>query len=407
MKRTSSARVALLLIGFAPAASAQDTAVAARPDTTYVEYSESPISFPLGVGLRIPTYDRVNGLTLPWGPKIETSNGRIDVDALVRYRSHLGDWDPSVEGVMRPGDGNELRLFVGRGTFTNDEWIRGDLLNSAAALVVGSDARNYYRADKATARFSRAFAKGSALVTPFISANYERDWSTGSVAPTKSPWSVFGRSGLLRMRRPNPPIDRGHIASAIIGSALELTKDNLNAKLNLTLEQSVNTAYDSACVSTPGGTLCRQPGQAFTQAVFHGTVKFPTVGSQTFSFTGHGMWTPGAGPAPAQRFAYLGGSGTLATVHLLALGGDRLLYVQGDYMIPIEKINLPLTGNPFVAVRYAAGNAGVGSLPALIQNIGIGLGASVLRVDFTVDPARNRSPLSHRSAVTFGVDLAL
>jgi hypothetical protein len=27
-------------------------------------------SLPLGVGLRIPSYDRVNGLSLPWGPVI-------------------------------------------------------------------------------------------------------------------------------------------------------------------------------------------------------------------------------------------------------------------------------------------------------------------------------------------------
>src|SRR5689334_10610854 len=84
MNRTSSGILALAVIACPTAARAQDTTAV---DTSYVEYSDSPISLPLGVGLRIPTYDRVNGVTLPWGPKIETSNGRIDLDALVRYRS--------------------------------------------------------------------------------------------------------------------------------------------------------------------------------------------------------------------------------------------------------------------------------------------------------------------------------
>jgi hypothetical protein len=111
--------------------------------------------------------------------------------------------------------------------------------------------------------------------------------------------------------------------------------------------------------------------------------------------------------APPQRFAYLGGSGTLATVNLLALGGDRLLYVQADYIVPIELIQLPLVGSPFVGLRYSAGNAGEGTLPPLIQNLGVGAGVSFLRVDFSIDPARNRSPFSRKSAFSFGLSLPM
>jgi len=400
MKRNAFGLIALPLSLLAGAARAQDTTAI---DTSYVEYSESPFSLPLGIGLRVPSYDRINGVTLPWGPKIETSNGRIDMDFLVKYRSNLGAWDPSVEGVLRPGDANELRLFVGRGTFTNDDWIRSDLMNSLASLFVGSDARNYYRSDKAVARLSRALMNGGTVFTPFIGFNFERDWSTGDLAPTKSPWSFFGRTGRLRMRRPNPPVDRGHIASFLVGSGIDLAIGDLESKVNFELERSTHTHFDDFCVATPGGGLvCPNAGQ-FTQSTVHATLKFPTFGSQTFTFTGHGVFT--GGQTFPQRFAYLGGAGTLATVDLLALGGDQLLFLQGDYMIPLEKIQLPYVGNPFVALRYAAGTAGSGSQPPLIQNLGIGVGVSFLRVDFTIDPATNRSQFSHRSAVTFGADL--
>src|SRR3954464_15924922 len=102
----------------APAlAGAQDT-TAAPVDTSYTEYHESPLSLPLGFGVRIPTYDRVNGLTLPWGPELILGDDRFQLDALVSYRSNLGDWDPSLEAFVRPGNDNEIALFAGRGTFS-------------------------------------------------------------------------------------------------------------------------------------------------------------------------------------------------------------------------------------------------------------------------------------------------
>jgi hypothetical protein len=409
MKALTVAILAIALAGHTSVLDAQDTTTTTAADTGYAEYHESPISLPLGFGLRIPSYDRVNGLALPWGPKLELGDGRVDVDALVTYRSNLGKWDPSLEGSIRPGDENELRFFAGRGTFTNDAWIRGDLTNSAAAFFAGSDSRNYYRADRGTARFARTFTSRSVTFAPFIGGNIEHDWSTGSLAPTKSPWSFYGRKGDLKMRRPNPRVARGSITSALGGAAIQVVRGDVEGKLDALLEQSVRTALKPDCAGVPVFGLCSQPqpGDSFTQATFDGHVSFPTFGTQTFAFKGHGVLTGGSGITPVQRFAYLGGSSTLATVNLLALGGDRLLFVQGDYIVPIDRIQLPFVGAPYLGLRYAAGNAGVGGLPALIQNLGVGLGVSFVRADYTIDPAQNRSPFSRKSAFSVGVSLSL
>src|SRR5258708_36795783 len=61
---------------------AQDTTTAA-PDTGYVDYHESPISLPLGVGLRIPTDDRVNGIAIPGGPKLELNDAPVPAESPV------------------------------------------------------------------------------------------------------------------------------------------------------------------------------------------------------------------------------------------------------------------------------------------------------------------------------------
>ena len=406
MKLRTALTVGLALVAGAYPARAQDTTTAAA-DTGYIDYHESPISLPLGLGLRIPTYDRVNGIALPWGPKLELNDARVDVDALVTYRSNLGKWDPSVEGSLRPGD-NEIRFYAGRGTFTNDAWIRGDLTNSAAAFFAGSDSRNYYRGDRAMARFAHAINGNGIIVTPYLGANIERDWSTGSLAPTKSPWSVFGRKGNLKMRRPNPRVDIGSITSGLGGITTEVVRGGLEAKLDAMVEQSIRVALKPDC-SGFTGPICPQAQSTdnFTQLTIDGQVGFPTFGSQTFTFKGHAVVSGSGTPVPAQRFAYLGGTATLATVNLLALGGDHLLFVQGDYIIPFDRIQLPFVGPPFLGLRYAAGNAGIDGLPTLIQNLGVGVGASLFRVDYTIDPAQNRSPFSRKSAFSFGFSLAL
>ena len=384
--------------------SAQDTTEVAA-DTGYVEYHESPISLPLGIGLRIPTYDRVNGVTLPWGPQLVTSDETFQLDALVSYRSHLGNWDPSLEGFVRPGVANEIKLYVGRCTFTNDSWIRSDLMNSLAVLFVGSDARNYYRADRATLRFTRSLTASALGLTPFIGGNIEKDWSTGSIPPLKTPWSFFGRKGDLRMKRPNPPVAKGRINSILGGSGFQISRAGLEGKLDVSVEHAFK-APTFGCIFIPPLPTLSCGDEAFTQTTLDAGVKFPTFGAQTFEFKGHAVLA-GGDILPTQRWAYLGGSGTLATVDLLGLGGDNLLFLQGDYIIPIERTQLPFLGSPFLALRYAAGTAGAGDLPTLIQNVGVGAGVGFLRVDYTIDPAENRSPVSRRSAVTFGISLSL
>jgi hypothetical protein len=382
---------------------AQDT-TSVPADTSYVEYSESPLRLPMGIGLRVPSYDRVNGLTLPWGPELVLGDDKVELDALVSYRSNLGKWDPSLEGSIRPSTADEVKLYVGRGTFTNDGWIRSDLLNSLAVLFVGSDARNYYRADRASLRLIHTLAQSAITFTPFVGGNIERDWSTGSIAPQKTPWSFFGRKGDLKMRRPNPPIAKGRINSFLGGSGVAISRGGLDGKLDVTVEHAFK-APSLDCVVLLSAPACDDT--PFTQTTLDSRVKFPTFSTQTFEFIGHAVLAGGNKILPPQRFAYLGGSGSLATVNLLALGGDNLLFLQGDYMIPIDRIVLPYVGSPFVALRYAAGNAGLGTIPTLIQNVGVGAGVSIFRVDYTIDPASNRSPVSRRSAVTFGVSLSL
>lgn len=402
---TVRALISAAVLLAAPALRAQVTPPTApvppvTPDTSYIDYDEGPISLPLGIGLRIPSYNRVDGLVIPWGPIISLFRERLKIDPTVTYRSHIGKIDPFVTTTVSITSSTRLEVAGGRSTFTNDGWIRSDIINSAAVIGVGSDARNYFRADRGWALLSQEIIMPGWIVTPSIGALTENDWSTGSpVEHTNAPWSFFGKTGRLKMRRPNPAIQPGHVSSALGRVKAEYEKEAVKASVDVALEH----AFDAP------PTLFRSHRNEsgdFTQLTLGSKVTFPTFRDQWFDFRGHAVFTPGD-VAPTQRFAYLGGAGTLATVDLLALGGDRLVYVEGEYSVPFAQIQLPLVGPPVLSLRYAAGTAGVGELPDFIQNLGVGLGVKFLKVEYHIDPNYKKTTFSKKHATSVGVSLSL
>ena len=372
-------RAGALALLLPAAAAAQSPRPDSVQDTAYVVYNDSPIDFPIFFGLRIPAYDRINGLTIPWGPRLTLGEDVVEANAVVSYRSNLGKFDPWGSVQFRPVMDTWILAEGGRGTFSNDRWIRSDLLNSAASIGVGSDSRNYYRADQARLAVGHRFDLKGGSVEPSLGGQIESAWSTGSrTPPPKSPWSLFGKNDDKKMKRPNPAVLSGKIASAILGSTLDWDKENVAIKGDGKFE---------AAVDVPGG------GANFRQVTLDLRSRFPALLDHSFEFALHWVGT-GNGVAPPQRFSYLGGAGTIATMDLLEQGGDKLFYVSGLYMIPIKQVTLPFVGSPYVGLRYAAGAAGVGELPPLVQNITPMAGVRFFRIEYSIDPSSKKTALS-------------
>jgi len=172
------------------------------------------------------------------------------------------------------------------------------------------------------------------------------------------------------MRRANPGIQRGRISSALAGGRAEWSNQRVEIGFSLELE----VPFDI-------------PGEGdFTQTTVEATVDFPTFGAQNFELLSHGVLTTGDA-VPPQRYAYLGGSGTLPTLDLLEMGGDQLVFVESRYNVPIQRITIPFVGSPIVTLRHMIGAAGVNELPDLVQNLGLRLTLRPLRFDAVINPS--------------------
>lgn len=341
------------------------------------EHESPPLLFPGVYGLRMPTYDRVNGASIPFGPAL-TLPGGVELHALATYRSDLGKIDPSVRGTAQLSRRLRFEGFAGRGSYSNDAWIWSNLVNSFGAFTSGTDTRNWYRADRAEVTVHRLWEWTSVQVEPFAGALYEDAWSVGPApGENRGPWSVFGRTDTLRMRRPNPAIDDGTITSGIVGTLIQRETEYLRARFRTRGE--IPTAV-------PGG-------RDFLQITSDLEVGFPTFGEHEYALEVHWVTTPGDS-TPRQRYGYLGGSGTLPFLELLEQGGDEVLLVDQRYSIPVPQVRLGLLGEPTLIFRHRLGSAGVGDLPSFEHIVGAGVMLTLLRVELQVDPARGKARVS-------------
>lgn len=335
---------------------------------------------PGAFGIRIPLYDRANGLSVPFGPTIAWREMSIEVDPLITYRSDLGELDPSIQIRWERTRRLRIELDAGRYSLTNDAWIRGPIINSLTSLILGTDVRNYFRADRGELHVHKMFETATMQLTPWVGVRTERAWSVPpGVGATSGPWSVMGRKDVEEgMWRPNPSIDRGRINSALVGVDWEWEQQRVVMKFGLGVE---------AAFSAPGD-------RSFNQGVLDGHVRFPTFGNHSYEAEGHTVLTPGDS-APRQRWAYLGGSGTLPTFDgLLMFGGDHLVYIEQSYHIPVQMFVIKLLGSPRISLRHMMGAAGVGGVPEYHHNVGVRLTLGFARADYYINPENGDSNFS-------------
>jgi hypothetical protein len=336
-------------------------------------------------GFAAPTYERISGLALPVGIDVAVPMLRFTATPLVAYRSQLGAVDPSVEGTIQFRPLTKLDFSAARGVFTNDAWIRNDLINSFEFLGFGQDTRNYSRGTRGELRLSHQWQGRGWSVRPEVGGRFEHLESVRAEPVVLSaPFTFIDYSDSLGRFRPNPPVQGGGIQSALAGIRLDWDSAAVETRLRVRVE----VAHQS---STAVGIPVTDP--FFGQVTLDGNVTFPTFGRQTLHVYAHVVATSG-GDTPLQRWAYLGGPGTLPTIDLLSLGGDQLVYIDAHYAIPIRRWTIRGLGAPLFELREALGGAAFQEFPRLEQLSGVRLALGYLYTEWLVDPARRTSKFS-------------
>lgn len=319
----------------------------------------------------LPTYDRVNGLTLTAGPSFLLTGDPEGprVDAWASWFSARGDFGggASVRAPVRGGLRLEARAE--RGVFTNERWFRGDLANTAGSLLLANDYRDYWESDRVSLSLRRphpeALIAGEHAWEPRLALMAMRDRSLEN----RDPWAL-----LDDFDRANPPVDEVEWASAVAGVGLRW----LGQTTTFAGEASVERAL-------PLGD-----GADFTQWTVDGLWTMQALYLHTIGVRFRGMGTLGGRPALRQRRTFLGGSPTLRTFEIASFRGDRLAYVESTYGIPLPPaLTLPILGAPTLQFTHLAGMAWTTGdpMPPWEQNLGVGILYSLARAELYVNPA--------------------
>jgi len=369
-----------------------------------VARDNSPVSWPGIFGFSIPTYDRSNGLSIGVGPRFALPNTRVTLEPRLIYRSQLGAIDGSVVLTDSLGRRTDLALTAKHSTYSNDTWIWSDLLNSAEYLIFGHDSHNYFRGGRIDLTLGHRIESAVWSLVPSLTGRYEQTESvrpdssctfgptTITCGPTGGPFTFFGRHDDDDRLRANPQVREGSIASAIAAARFEWEGNGTIAGLRIDVEGA--RFRPTHLFIPPSGNAADAADlngdKKFVQATIDGSISFPTFGAQSLGVRGHVVLTT-RGTTPRQRYAYVGGPGTIPTLEMLEFGGDQLLYLNAEYAIPVDRVKLPLVGSPTVTIRHAMGSAGVGRLPELEQATGLRLTLSFLYGEFLIDPGNGHT----------------
>jgi hypothetical protein len=327
-------------------------------------------------GLLVPSYDRVDGLTVSGAGALllpAAAGFEPRLRARVDYRTARRAVTGNVEIVA---ERDELRLAAGveRTTLTNELWIHPRWKNSLTFFFAGNDYFDHYAADLAYAEARLPVLRGG-VVPVELTLRLQAE-QAGSLE-ARNVWSVFGRGE----RRPNRPVNEGRINSAIASATAAYAGERLIAGAAVLVEGGRgNLTLDS----TPAAELGTFGRYQFGLDVAMAGLRHHTLQIDA-NFRGP---LPGTDDLPRQRWSHVGGAHTLYTYPIATFQGDRLVHVHTSYSVPFRDFRLPLVGPPTIEAIHVAAMAWSRTTPRdLEQNVGAGIRAGFFYVRYMVNPA--------------------
>ncbi|HSK20164.1 MAG TPA: polymer-forming cytoskeletal protein [Longimicrobiales bacterium] len=333
-------------------------------------------------GIRIPTYDRVDGLTASLGagyllPRIG------DVEPIIRgrldYRTERSEFTGGLE-LAATRRRTEVAVGAERTTITNERWIRSDVNNSISSLVQAKDRRDYYAADRAYLEVRRLLESGARVTNAFARAQIED--ATPLVAG--DPWSITGD-----FRTDNIAVAESRTTSAILGASTVWTLPRHVVEID---------------AATEVGTDLLDGDFSFARYQIDASWAMAALANHTLTIEPHVQGPlPGTDSLPFQRWSFVGGSGTLYTYDVAEFRGDRVAFVETEYSIPLpRRLRIRFFGRPHFDLLHMAGMAwSAEESPGFEQNVGVRLRFNIVYLRAVTDPSRFSEDAEFAVGVSF------
>lgn len=297
--------------------------VTSRPD---------PVNLDGLSGLRLPTAQRADGWSLGVGGRLQAVDAPWQPSLHVTGTFHTGGERAagSIRQLWYPSGRWRLGVEAGRGTRSQERWIRSDAANTLTYLFGGDDYRNYYESDRVRLIARHDLGGGESL-------RLEAGWERVRSLPAREAGGLFGDDSV----EPNPAVDAGDSWPVRIEARIrrETTLDSLAVEL---------------AVEAADSSLAGDFSYLFVEA--RGHWELPAA-------LGHRIEVDGlargdlAGSLPRHRWSAIGGAGTLPALDLLQFRGARLLFGRVTYLVPVPVLRVPQLGGPELLLRAAAGTA--------------------------------------------------
>jgi len=315
-------------------------------------------------GLRVPGYDRVDGLSISAGARLYLPPVGSFEPALHAHAGYATRRETGFGGIEAAlfSERVDIILSADRLTATQDGWIRGPVHNGFGYLLFGEDHRNYYRADRGRAAVTYA-------VSDMLRTSLAFQMEEAVSLPAGDPWSLFEADSA----RANPTIDDSRITSALADVTVATESDRLITELTGRIELARNIA---------GGD------HRFARYALNALFRMSALRVHTLSVQVHAQGPlPGTDGLPLQRWSILGGQETLETVDIGALRGDRVFLVRSTYRVPLEPLRIPALGSPALELVHAVGDAWTtGTSDGLRQTVGLRFRLPLLYAYAFLDP---------------------
>ncbi len=334
----------------------------------------SPIVLDGFRGVRIPTYDRVDGLTVGLGAGVLTPPlGRVEplLRGWVEYRTEPGEFTGGGELSATRGM-TTIAVGAERTTATQDRWIRSDLTNSISTLWDGDDYRNYYGSDRGWVEARRVFEAGARATEGFLRFQVE----DATARATGDPWIVWEPDSL----RTNPPVPEIRISSLWAGASVSWERPRIVGEITLDTEFAFDVLDGE---------------RSFNRFAVTGQTGVPGLANHTIELEWHLRGPlPGTDSLPRQRWSFVGGSGTLYTYDIAEFPGDRVVFGGLRYVMPLPaSLTLPLIGRPSLNLLHTTGAAWTAELRrAARHNFGAELRWPFFYARILVDPEDIEEP---------------